>query len=97
MTLLNKEQMDELLGYFRDFVGELNRKKTGKWKIKMRAEGISVLCDVPTSDYVDVPTCVGILALWNTRHPDLRLEMTENFCIEDEDRYTTACWKMIWL
>ena len=97
MKLLTKEQMDELLRYFADFVSEIDRYPTSSWKVKINDKGVFITCEVSNRNFIKVPTCVGIMALWNTRHPDRKMVMKEHYCLEDEDRYTTACWKMEWL
>jgi CTP:phosphocholine cytidylyltransferase-like protein len=97
MRLLTKPHMDELLGYFADFITKINRKKTGNWTIKFKKDEVLVICNIDTRDFVEVPTCSGILALWNTRHSDQRLKMIENYCVEDEDRYTKCYWKLEWM
>jgi len=85
---------------FANFITSINRRPTKGWKINDiggRRNGITVSCNNGTGDYIEPPTCSGVIALWNTQNPDNRLKLVEFHCIEDEDKYTHIYWKLEYL
>jgi len=88
------EQEGQLLQLFTDFISEIERRKTMNWKFYNNQDGFYVQCYNGTRNFIeDIPTSHGVIALWNTKNPEIRVKEIRRYCIEDDERYTQIIWK----
>ena len=92
---MNQKEKNKLLELFSAFITKIERNRTVNWRLEEINNKVLIRCENSTKDFFfDIPTSVGVLAMWNSIHRDLSLKEIEKYCVEDDERWTRCYWEL---